>query len=220
MDFCFILLILITGNAGIMACPYSKTVDGFESQFGVNHLAHFYLVNLLLPELKAGRPARVIAVSSIANKVNSINFDDINFEKKYDKWAAYAQSKSANILFTKQLNKLYEKDGIQGFSLHPGVILTGLQKHTPTEELQAFGIIKPDGTLSEFCKTIEQGAATSVYAALAPELVNHGGEYLEDCAISRGLNTGPEYWGMGPHVLDMNNAEKLWKLSEKLVGLK
>ncbi len=189
-----------------MATPYSKTIDGFESQFGVNHLAHFYLANLLLPELRAGRPARVIVVSSVANKNGGINFDDINSEKKYDKWAAYAQSKSANILFAKQFNKLYARDGIQAFSLHPGVILTNLQRHTPTEELRALGFFKEDGTLVDLCKTVEQGAATTVYAALSPALNNHGGEYLEDCAISRGLNMGEGYWGMGIHVLNMNNS--------------
>ncbi len=130
-----------------MASPYSKTVDGFESQLGVNHLAHFYLVNLLLPELRAGKLARVIVVSSVANKNGGINFDDIIWEKHYDKWAAYAQSKSANILFAKKFNKLYAKDGIQAFSLHPGVILTNLQRHTPTEELQALGFFKEDGTI-------------------------------------------------------------------------
>ncbi|CAF3899707.1 unnamed protein product [Rotaria sordida] len=207
-------------NAGIMACPYSKTVDGFESQFGVNHLAHFHLTNLLLPELRAGKPARVIVVSSIANKSGGINFDDINWEKQYDKWAAYAQSKSANILFAKQFNKLYARDGIQAFSLHPGIIMTNLQRHTPTEELQAFGVLKEDGSINDICKTIEQGAATSVYTALAPELNNHGGEYLEDCAISRGINVGDGFWGMGPHVVDMNNAERLWRISEQLVTSK
>lgn len=208
------------GNAGIMACPYSKTVDGFESQFGVNHLAHFHLVNLLLPELQAGGPSRVIVVSSVANKNGGINFDDINWEKSYNKWAAYAQSKSANILFAKQLNKLHERNGVQAFALHPGIILTNLQRHTPAEELRALGFFKEDGTLVELCKTVEQGAATSVFAALAPELSQHGGEYLEDCAISRGLNVGEGYWGMGEHVLDMENAKRLWQLSEQLVTSK
>ncbi|CAF2517656.1 unnamed protein product [Rotaria sp. Silwood2] len=207
-------------NAGIMACPYSKTVDSFESQFGVNHLAHFHLTNLLLHELRAGKPARVIMVSSLANKSGGINFDDINWEKQYDKWAAYAQSKSANILFAKQFNKLYARDGIQAFSLHPGIIMTNLQRHTPPEELKALGVLKEDGGVNDICKTIEQGAATSVYAALAPELNNHGGEYLEDCDISRGVNVGDGLWGMGPHVVDMNNAERLWKISEQLVALK
>lgn len=203
-----------------MATPYSKTVDGFESQFGVNHLAHFHLVNLLLPELRNGRPSRVITVSSVANKQGGINFDDINWEKHYDKWGAYAQSKSANVLFAKQLNKLYSRDGIQAYSLHPGVILTNLQRHTPSEELRAMGFFKEDGTLVDLCKTVEQGAATSVYAALAPELDNQGGAYLEDCGLSRGVNTGEGYWGMGLHVLDMNNAERLWKLSEQMIASK
>ncbi|CAF1344399.1 unnamed protein product [Rotaria magnacalcarata] len=206
-------------NAGIMACPYTKTVDGFESQFAVNHLAHFLLVNLLLPELRTGKPSRVVVVSSMANKMGGINFDDINSENNYNKWVAYAQSKSANILFAKQFNKMYAKDGIQAFSLHPGIIMTNLQRHTPPEELKAFGALKEDGSVSDICKSIEQGAATSVYAALAPELNNHGGEYLEDCSISRGVNTGDEHWGMGLHVVDMNNAERLWTISEQLVAL-
>lgn len=90
----------------------------------------------------------------------------------------------------------------------------------PKEEMQAMGFFKDDGTLVDLIKTIEQGAATSVYAALAPELRNHGGEYLEDCAISRGINRGEGYWGMGEHVLDMNNAERLWTLSEQMVAEK
>jgi NAD(P)-dependent dehydrogenase (short-subunit alcohol dehydrogenase family) len=200
-----------------MACSYSKTVDGFESQFGVNHLGQFLLTTLLLPELKAGKPTRVIVVSSVGHKSGGINFDDINSEKTYDKWLAYAQSKSANILFAKQLKKLYAKDGIQAYSLHPGGIWTGLQKHIPIEDQREMGWFKEDGTLIDTSKNVEQGAATSVYAALAPELENHGGEYLEDCAVSRGVNPEQTYWGMREHVLDMNTAERLWRLSEQMV---
>ena len=203
-----------------MACPYTKTVDGFESQFAVNHLAHFYLVNLLLPQLKAGKPARVVVVSSVANLNGPVNFDDINSEKGYDRWAAYGQSKTANVLFVKQLNKLYSKDGILAFSLHPGIIRTNLQQHMPIEELKAFGLVREDGTYTDMWKSIEQGAATSVYGALAPELVNHGGEHLEDCQVSPGVNTTHEYWGLAPHAADMNNAQRLWDVSEKLLGLK
>ena len=152
----------------MMAYPYSKTVDGFESQLAVNHLAHFHLVNLLLSELRAGKPMRVVVVSSVANKNGEINFDDINWGKKHDKWAACAQSKSANILFAKQFNRLYAKDGNEAFSLHPGVISSNLQQHTPAEELKAMGFFNEDGTVVDLCKTVEQGAATSVYATLAP----------------------------------------------------
>ena len=208
------------GNAGIMACPYSKTVDGFESQFGVNHLAHFLLVSSLLPELRAGKPSRVVCVSSVANKRAGINWDDVNWEKSYDKWLAYAQSKTANILFAKQLNKLYAAEGIQGYSVHPGGIVTNLQQHVPMEEQRAMGWFKEDGTVHDAFKTPEQGASTTVYAAVAPDLDKHGGAYLEDCAISKGVNLEKTFWGMGPHAVDMDAAERLWKLSEQMVTSK
>ncbi|CAF4023934.1 unnamed protein product [Adineta steineri] len=204
-------------NAGIMACPYSKTVDGFESQFAVNHLAHFLLTTTLLPQLKAGKPSRVVVVSSLANKNGGINWNDINWEKDYERWNAYAQSKTANILFAKQLNKLYASEGIKAYSLHPGAIFTNLQKDVPIEEQRAMGWLKEDGTAHGLFKTIEQGASTSVYAALAPELDNHGGEYLEDCAISQGVNSKEKYQGMAPHSIDMEAAERLWKLSEQMI---
>ena len=204
-----------------MACPYSKTVDGFETQFGVNHLAHFLLATSLVPELKAGKPSRLVVVSSIANRRGGINWDDINWEKNYDKWAAYGQSKTANILFAKQFNKLYSSEGIQAYALHPGGIMTNLVKYVPVEEQKAMGWFKEDGTLVDRFKNVEQGASTSVYAALAPELDNHGGEYLENCAVSQGVNTDPtQFWGMGPHAIDMQAAERLWKLSEEMVASK
>jgi len=204
-----------------MVCPYSKTVDGFETQFGVNHLAHFLLTTSLVPELKAGKPSRVVVVSSLANKRGGINWDDINWEKNYDKWLAYGQSKTANILFAKQFNKLYSSEGIQAYSLHPGGIFTNLNRYLPLEEQKAMGWFKEDGTLVDRFKTVEQGASTSVYTALAPELDGHGGEYLENCAISQGVNTEPNtFWGMGPHAVDMESAERLWNLSEQLVASK
>lgn len=203
-----------------MATPYTKTVDGFESQFGVNHLAHFLLTTSLLPELKAGKPSRVVVVSSLANKRAGINWDDVNWEKNYNKWLSYAQSKTANILFAKQLNKLYASQGIQAYSLHPGGIMTNLQQHVPIEEQRAMGWFKEDGSLHDLFKNTEQGASTSVYAALAPELNNHGGAYLEDCAISPGVNCDLPYAGMGVHATDMEAAERLWKLSEQLVATK
>jgi NAD(P)-dependent dehydrogenase (short-subunit alcohol dehydrogenase family) len=204
-----------------MVCPYGKTIDGFETQFGVNHLAHFLLTTSLVPELKAGKPSRVVVVSSLANRRGGINWDDVNWEKNYNKWLAYGQSKTANILFAKQFNKLYSSEGIQAYSLHPGGIMTNLVRYLPVEEQQAMGWFKEDGTLVERFKTIEQGASTSVYTALAPELDGRGGEYLENCAISQGVNTEPNtFWGMGPHAVDMESAERLWNLSEQLVAAK
>jgi NAD(P)-dependent dehydrogenase (short-subunit alcohol dehydrogenase family) len=215
------ILISILGNAGVMACPYGKTVDGFETQFGVNHLAHFLLATSLVPELKAGKPSRLVVVSSLANRRGGINWDDINWEKNYDKWLAYGQSKTANILFAKQFNKLYASEGIQAYALHPGGIMTNLIQYLTREEQEKMGWFKEDGTPQDRFKNVEQGASTSVYTALAPELDGHGGEYLENCAISKGINTDPkEFWGMGPHAVDMESAERLWKLSEELVASK
>jgi len=204
-----------------MATPYGKTVDGFETQFGVNHLAHFLLATSLVPELKAGKPSRLVVLSSIANRRGGINWDDINWEKDYNKWLAYAQSKTANLLFAKQFNKLYASEGIQAYALHPGGIMTNLVQHVTVEEQKAMGWFKEDGTIVDRFKNVEQGASTSVYAALAPELEGRGGEYLEDCAVSRGVNPDlTTFWGMGAHAVDMESAERLWKLSEQLVAAK
>ena len=216
-----LLSLSILGNAGIMACPYSKTVDGFETQFAVNHLGHFLLTTSLLPELRAGKPSRVVVVSSLANKRGGIQWDDLNWEKTYNKWLAYAQSKTANILFAKQFDQLYGAEGIHAYSLHPGVIFTNLMKHIPPEEQQAMGWHDKDGHFANRLKNVEQGASTSVFAALAPELDHHGGEYLEDCAISQGLNPDMKtLWGMAPHSMDMEAAERLWQLSEQMTASK
>jgi len=204
-----------------MACPYAKTADGFESQFGVNHLAHFLLVTSLIPELKAGQPSRVVVVSSMANKRGDINWNDINWEKDYNKWLAYSQSKTANILFAREFDKLYGGEGIHAYSLHPGVILTNLGRYIPEEEKRAMGWLDNNPVLLARMKTIEQGASTTVYTAVAPELDNHGGEYLEDCAISQGVNPDPQtFWGMGEHSINMEAAERLWKLSEQMIAEK
>ncbi|UJR07670.1 hypothetical protein I4U23_011956 [Adineta vaga] len=205
-------------NAAVMACPYSKTIDGYELQFGVNHLAHFLLTTSLLPELEAGRPSRVVIVSSVANKRGDINWNDINWEKTYDKWLAYSQSKTANILFAKQLNKIYALQGIHAYSVHPGGIITNLQQNIPEKQQRAMGWYKEDGTLIDVFKTAAQGASTSIYAALAPELDQFGGEHLEDCAISKGINPEKTAWGIAPHAADMEAAERLWKLSEQMVA--
>ncbi|CAF1242912.1 unnamed protein product [Didymodactylos carnosus] len=205
-------------NAGIMACPYQKTEDGFESQLAVNHLSHFLLTMLLLPVLKASKPSRVIVVSSIAHRWGNINFDDVNFEKSYDKWKAYGQAKTANILFAKQFSKLYANEGVQAFSLHPGAIMSGLQKDLAKEEMDAMGWFNEEK--KEKWKNVEEGASTTVWAALAPELNGKAGEYLEDCAISsKGELNESDWAGMAPHACDMKTAEWLWDLSGKMTGL-
>jgi len=195
-------------NAGIMCVPYEETEDGFESQFGVNHLGHFLLTNLLLPKLKEGQPSRVVVVSSLAHKYSSIMFDDL---KGKDTWyptsegknKAYGQSKTANILFAFELNKRMKKEQLQiySFSLHPGFIDTNLFRHQ-----KAISTAIKLGKL--FLKSIPQGAATSVYCATAEGLEEHSGFYFKDS----NLTTCESY------AIDDENAKRLWELSEKLVS--
>ena len=208
------------GNAGVMPCPYAKTMDGFESQLAVNHLAHFLLATSLIPELQAGKPSRVVVVSSLANKRGDINWDDMNWEQSYDKWLAHAQSKTANIFFARQFNRLYAAQGIQAYSVNPGGIITNLQQRMPEKEQRAMGWYREDGTLIDVFKTAAQGASTSVFAALSTDLNDHGGAHLEDCALSKGVNPDKTAWGIAPHAADMDAAERLWKGSEQMVATK
>jgi len=197
---------ILVNNAGIMACPKSKTVDGFEMQIGVNHFGHFLLSTLLLPSLKRGAPSRVVSVSSMGHKFGSINFDDINFEKRsYGRWSAYGQSKLANILFAREFNKRYSAEGIKAYSLHPGAINTELQRHMPSFVNAVFSVISP-----LFSKTIPQGAATTMLVATAPEVEDKGGLYFVDCNVNNTTHN------------EVNDAValKLWELSEKSVSLK
>jgi len=205
---------ILINNAGIMAVPYTL-IEGYESQFATNHLGHFLLTTLLLPALIQGKPSRVVSVSSCAHKRMAVDFDDINFEKGYDKWKAYGQSKTANVLFALEFDKRYRDKGVSAFALHPGGIMTGLQSSLSKEEMQAMGWFDKDGVPNERFKTVEQGASTSVYAATSPELNGKGGLYLEDCAES---TTPPELYpfvGWSEHAKDMKAAQRLWELSEK-----
>jgi NAD(P)-dependent dehydrogenase (short-subunit alcohol dehydrogenase family) len=208
-------------NAGVFPGTRKLTKDGFEYNWGVNHLAHFFLVQLLLPSLKISQPSRIIVVSSLANRRAGIDFDDWNWETRpYNMWFAYAQSKVANILFAKQASQLYARQGIKVYSLHPGTIFTDLQKEISQEDWEKLGWIdKETGKPIERIKTKEQGASTSVWAALAPELENQSGAYCEDCAISRGVvdPSTPLLYGLAAHSVDMESAKRLWELSENLV---
>ncbi|KAL0481225.1 short-chain dehydrogenase [Acrasis kona] len=204
----------LINNAGIMALPERKTTeDGFELQFGTNHLGHFLLTNLLADVLIKSAPARVVTVSSLAHAFNDgkgFYFEDYNLEHNYSKWAAYAHSKTANILFSNELNERLKKHNVESFSLHPGGIRTPLQKELTLDEMIAHGWLDKDGNPKpDIWKTIPAGAATSVFAATSSELTGKGGAYLEDCNITQ---TGTE------NSRDPENGRKLWALSEKLVG--
>jgi len=171
---------ILVANAGVMASPLSRTEDGFELQFGTNHLGHFAFTVGLLPSLRAAGGARVVVLSSSAHRRADVDFDDPNYlVREYDPWQAYGQSKTANALFAVALHPRFAADGITANAVMPGMIATDLQRHMSDAERArrrwpAHGWITP-----------EQGAATSVWAAVAPELSGVGGQYLDACAIGR-----------------------------------
>jgi NAD(P)-dependent dehydrogenase (short-subunit alcohol dehydrogenase family) len=211
---------ILVNNGAVMACPQAKTSDGFEMQFGVNHIGHFVLFNELLPLLKAAGSARVVCLSSTGHFISPVMFEDIHFEQRdYDPWASYGQSKTACALLAVGIQARYAKDGIEGFAVHPGGIMTTLQRHMSEEDIQSRGWVDEQGNVNERFKTVEQGASTSVYAATSPELTGKGGCYLEDCAIAEVVQARPEMpKGVMAYALDQAAADKLWTLSEEMVA--
>jgi NAD(P)-dependent dehydrogenase (short-subunit alcohol dehydrogenase family) len=213
---------IVINNAGIMACPETRVGPGWEAQFATNHLGHFALVNRLWPAL-AREGARVVAVSSGAHRRSRIRWDDIQFERGYDKWEAYGQAKTANVLFAVQLDALGKDAGVRAFALHPGGILTPLQRHLTKEEMVGAGWIDEDGNLiaADQFKTPEQGAATQVWAATSPQLEGLGGVYCEDCEIAEVVpnDLEPFTHGVRAYAVDRDEAARLWKLSAELTGV-
>jgi NAD(P)-dependent dehydrogenase (short-subunit alcohol dehydrogenase family) len=217
---------LLINNAGVMATPQGWTADGLETQIGTNHFGHFLLSALLLPALEAGAEdigarARVVSLSSIAHRRSGIRFEDIHYRTRpYDKWEAYGQSKTANSLFAVELYRRFRDRGVTANAVMPGGIMTGLQKFLPEEEMRALGWIDDQGRLREGFKTTEQGAATSVWAATAPELETVGGLYLEDCAQAKPASKDVRWFGVEPWALDPAAATRLWEVSEETVGVR
>lgn len=208
---------ILIASAGIMACAETRVGPGWEAQFATNHLGHFALVNRLWPVLAGG--ARVIAVSSGAHGITGIRWGDVHFTSGYDPWQAYGQSKSANVLFAVALDRLGREAGVRAFALHPGAILTPLQRHLSKSEMVAAGWIDEQGALADpSFKTPQQGAATQVWAATSPQLEDTGGVYLEDCDIAR-VATSDNPGGVHPHAIDPDEAVKLWRLSAELTGV-
>ena len=206
---------LLVNNAGVMACPAAKTSDGFELQFGSNHLGHFLMACLLAPALRRGAPSRVVSVSSRGHHISPVVFDDIQFERRpYDKWLSYGQSKTANVLFAVGLERRLGTRGVHANALHPGAILTELGRHLQPEDYQ---FLQSRNRGMQF-KTVEAGAATSVFAATAPELEGRGGLYLEDCHVAAVNDAADALDGVKSYALDVANADRLWDVSEKLVG--
>ncbi|MGA4843059.1 oxidoreductase [Streptomyces sp. G45] len=210
---------LLIANAGVMACPETRVGPGWEAHFAVNHLGHHALVNHLAPAL-AAPGARVVAVASSGHFLSGIRWDDPHFERGYDRWLAYAQSKTANALFARHLDALAGDRGIHAFAVHPGSVLTPLQRHVPRAEQLAQGWIGPDGRPAEGFKSPEQGAATAVWAATSPLLEGHGGAYCQDCDIAEAATTDDMLiGGVKPWAVDPEAAARLWELSADLTGV-
>ncbi|MDX3850094.1 SDR family NAD(P)-dependent oxidoreductase [Streptomyces sp. AK02-01A] len=209
----------IINNAAVMATPETRVGPGWEAQFATNHLGHFALVNRLWPAIAHGG-ARVISVSSSGHRNSPIRWDDMWFERGYDKWQAYGQAKTANALFAVRLDALGRDAGVRAFSLHPGGILTPLQRHLPKEEMVAAGWIDEEGNLlNPSFKTPEQGAATQVWAATSPQLAGMGGVYCEDCDIAEPAAADGSAGGVRPYATDPGQAARLWTLSAELTGV-
>ncbi|XP_060076473.1 retinol dehydrogenase 12-like [Ylistrum balloti] len=197
---------ILINNAGVMMCPKWNSEDGYEMQFAVNHLGHFLLTNLLLDRIKKSSPSRIVNVSSTAHYRGKINFDDINSEKDYSPMAAYAQSKLANVLFTKELSERLQGTGVTTNTLHPGVINTELVRHIENRiSPMLFLLFRP---LSIFLKTPVQGAQTTLHCALDERLDDISGKYFSDCEEKQ----------PSQEALNMEDAKRLWQVSEEMVA--
>lgn len=210
---------ILINNAGVMACPQGVTDDGFELQFGTNHLGHFLLAVLLSPALVAAAPSRVVALSSAGHRRADVDLDDPGFATtEYEEWIAYGRSKTANALFALGFDQRFAAQGVRAFSVHPGVIATELSRHLTEATLNAMIASLPPGRTMAF-KTVPQGAATSCWAATSPDLEGRGGHYLEDVHIAEISDDPDSIGGVRAYAADPDRADALWTLSERLVGL-
>ena len=216
---------LVIANAGVMACPLSHTADGFETQFGTNHLGHFVLVNRIVPLLASG--ARVVSLSSAGHRFANVDLEDPNFQHTpYAEFVAYGRSKTANALFAVEFDRRHRRDGVRATAVHPGGIRTELVRHMDPTVLQTMvDKINADhaarGEPPYSWKTIPQGAATSVWAGVVAAAEEVGGRYCEDCHVAKVVedtSVGDIREGVRPYALDPETAKGLWALSEKMVG--
>jgi NAD(P)-dependent dehydrogenase (short-subunit alcohol dehydrogenase family) len=210
---------ILVYNAGIMATPLVRDARGFESQLATNHLGHFQLTARLWPALRRARGARVVELTSRGHARSGVDFDDPNFDRRpYDKWVAYGQSKTANALFAVALDARGEAHAVRAFSVHPGGILTELMRSMSEEEVRAI-LAEPRNAPSTL-KTVEQGAATSVWCATSTQLDGMGGVYCEDVDIAQAVPAdSPAPFGVRPWAMDRSLAERLWKKSEEWTGV-
>jgi NAD(P)-dependent dehydrogenase (short-subunit alcohol dehydrogenase family) len=204
---------VLVNNAGVMACPQTRTPQGWELQFSTNHLGHFALATGLHRALAAAGGARIVSVSSRAHLRSPVIFDDIHFlQRAYEPWDAYAQSKTANVLFAVEATRRWANDGITANALQPGTVRSNLQRYITDEDLELTRVHIEDDSGSFHWKTPEQGAATSVLLATSPLLEGIGGRYFEDCNEA-GPSQPDTGRGVAPYALDPDAAERLWEIS-------
>ncbi len=209
---------LLINNAGVMATPFEHTADGFERQFGTNHLGHFALTAELMPSIERGHLKRIVNLSSRGHFMGMVDFDDPHFARRpYDPWASYGQSKTANVLFTVGLEQRFAVLGIHAYAVHPGGIETNLGRHMTPEMREGLMKRVASSDTGFAWKTIPQGAATSCWAATAEELEGKGGVYCEDCHVAEVDDESPKE-GVRSYALNPSYADRLWKLSEELTG--
>lgn len=214
-DVCIDLLIL---SAGIMASPLFRDAEGHEGQFATNHLGHFRLTAALWPLLNLG--ARIVVLSFRGHQIPGFDLEDLDFTRRaYDKWQAYGQAKTANALFAVALDQRGAPD-IRAYAVHPGSVLGPLARHLSAEDLAPFDAVNPDGSPridpARDMKTPQQGAATIVWSALAPELTGIGGVYCENCDIAPVESVGN--FGVRPYAIDPDQAEALWQASRQMTN--
>jgi len=212
---------VIIANAGVMACPKGMTADGFETQFGTNHLGHFVFVNHIAGLLKDG--GRLVNLSSRGHRLSDVNLEDPNFETTpYTEFGAYGRSKTANILFALEFDRRHKARGVRATALHPGGIQTELGRHMTPEVRKALtdsiAANQPAGTPAFRYKTVPQGAATSVWAAVVAPAEAVGGRYCEDCHVAEIVDNDSFGDGVRAYALDPDHAKALWAKSEEMVG--
>ncbi len=206
---------VLMNNAGVMFTPFGRTVDGFETQFGTNHLGHFELTRALLPVLLAADGARVVVLSSEGHRMGDVDVTDLHWEHRpYDKFAAYGASKTANVLHAVELDRRLRDSGVRAFAVHPGIVATSLARHMTAEDFESLNRVPRTGRdkparrldVTKDFATPDRGAATQVWAAVSSDLDDVGGVYLSDCQIA----------AAAPYAVDEARALELWELSEQI----
>ena len=213
---------MLINNAAVMANELTRVGPGWESQFAIDHLGHFALTNRLWPALTRGGGARVVSVSSRGHKFSGIRWDDMHWAREYDKWQAYGQAKTANVLFAVALDARGKDAGVRAFAVYPAGVRTPLQRHLTHQEMRDLGWYDDEGNLAPLFKTPEQGAAGEAWAATSPQLDGMGGVYIERCDIAEIADPGTDKGkqeGVNPDAIDPAQAERLWTVSAQLTGI-